>query len=82
MAKINDIQNIIKQAAAKNNNSVYVENCNTALQPQISGTDHTVTDQYVKSGYKHGANSNVTNHTGHAATGIKIMDPCKFERRA
>ena len=36
MAKINDIQNIIKQAAAKNNNSVYVENCNTALQPQIS----------------------------------------------
>ena len=36
MAKINDIQNIIKQAAAKNNMPTYAENGNTALQPQIN----------------------------------------------
>ena len=36
MAKINDIQNIIKQAAAKNNMPTYAENGNAALQPQIN----------------------------------------------
>ncbi len=35
MAKINDIQNIIKAAAAKNSVSSYADNGNTALQPQI-----------------------------------------------
>lgn len=36
MAKINDIQNIIKQAAAKNSMPTYAENGNAALQPQIN----------------------------------------------
>ena len=36
MAKINDIQKIIKQAAAKNNMPTYAENGNAALQPQIN----------------------------------------------
>ncbi len=36
MAKINDIQNIIKAAAAKNSVSSYADNGNTALQPQIN----------------------------------------------
>ena len=36
MAKINDIQNIIKAAAAKNNMPTYAENGNAALQPQIN----------------------------------------------
>ena len=34
MAKINDIQNIIKQAATKINMPTYTENGNAALQPQ------------------------------------------------
>lgn len=34
MAKINEIQNIIKAAAAKNNMPTYAENGNAALQPQ------------------------------------------------
>ncbi len=36
MAKINDIQNIIKAAAAKNSVSSYADNGNTALQPQVN----------------------------------------------